>query len=246
MIVHVITNVHNERLLMPYFLRHYSPIADRIYVFDADSDDGTQEIVRECPNAHLIPWDCVGADDQRYMDLNNSAYIGLSRNAADWVFMVDADEFIYHPDLIGTLRQYRECDITIIVPEGFEMVSDHFPTTDGQIYDEVRRGIPGNSETKPCLFNPAMTMGFGAGKHNCEPGYPQPYDRARLATDSGIRMLHMSFLGLKHRQDRVAIRRSRLTQNNIDRGWGTDYLYVTDDEIAAQHAAMMAGAKEIV
>ena len=169
MIVHVITNVHNEAALMPYFLRHYASFADRIFVYDAGSDDGTREMVQQCPKAELIDWDCAEVNDERYMAINNSAYIEHSRGVADWVIMADADEFVYYDHPAGSLSEFLgrcQCNgYNVLTPQGFNMVSDAFPSTDGQIYAEVKRGVAHYAESKPCIFHPGLTMHFEVGKH---------------------------------------------------------------------------------
>ncbi len=217
MIVHVITNVHNEALMMPYFLRHYESFADRIFVYDAGSDDGTRELVHACPKATLIDWDCPGVNDEIYMALNNSAYIDHSRGVADWVIMADADEFVYHSDILGVLDRYSEQGVNVAVPRGFNMVHPTFPATQGQIYEEVKMGCPGDSESKPCVFDPILTMNFGAGKHHAS---PQPAGLVTYADDGALLMLHQAFLGLQFRLDRMAARKARMSQTNIERGWG--------------------------
>jgi len=228
MVVHVITNVHNEGLLMPYFLRHYASFADRIFVYDAGSDDGPREMVTGCPGAQLIDWECPDINELRYMELNNSAYVEHSQGVADWVMMVDADEFVYHPEILQRLEVYREGGFTIVVPTGYNMVSDHFPTTPGQIYEEIRMGNPHPPESKPCVFRPDLTMNFGAGKHHAS---PEPTERASYAP-AELKMLHQVYLGLQYRQDRIAARGRRMSQTNIDREWG---LYCLEPpEVAAE------------
>lgn len=242
MIVHVITNVHNEALLMHYFLRHYTSVADRIFVYDAGSDDGTRDMVAACPKAELIDWDCPGVNDELYMALNNSAYVQHSREVADWVIMADADEFVYHPNLRDVLADYQANGINVAVPRGFNMVAETFPTTQGQIYEEVKMGCPGESESKPCVFDPILTMNFGAGKHHAN---PQPAGLVTYAKDGALLMLHQAFLGLQFRLDRMAARKARMSQTNIERGWGL-YNLDTPEQIKAQCAGVLSIAKQVI
>ena len=57
-----------------------------------------------------------------------------SRKKADWVIICSMDEHLYHPDLLGYLKQCQEAGITAILPaEGYQMVSDSFPDSDERL-----------------------------------------------------------------------------------------------------------------
>src|ERR1700722_20355846 len=43
--IHVYSICWNERRMIEYFLRHYETFAERIVIYDDDSDDGTKEIL---------------------------------------------------------------------------------------------------------------------------------------------------------------------------------------------------------
>ncbi|MCE5199805.1 glycosyltransferase family 2 protein [bacterium] len=242
MIIHVITNVHNEAQIMPYFLRHYASFADRIFVYDAGSDDGTREIVSSCPKAELIDWECDGVNDAVYMQLNNSAYIHHSRGVADWVIMADADEFIYHPAILEVLRHYQKTGTNLTVPQGYNMVSDVFPTTKGQIYEEVVRGCIHDPESKPCVFNPNLTMNFGAGKHDAR---PEPTNQVKRGPFGELKLLHYAFLGLEFRQARIAARGRRMSQVNIDNKWGL-YNFSTPEQIEQEFRIIQELAYQVI
>ena len=43
--IDVYTILRNERIILPYFLRHYGSFADCLVVYDDRSDDGSRELL---------------------------------------------------------------------------------------------------------------------------------------------------------------------------------------------------------
>ncbi len=157
---------HNEERILPYALRHASTFSSKIVVHDGESTDKTRSIA-ESFGATVIPWNTGGQiNDQLLTELKNTAWLGTD---ADWVGFVDADEFIYFPmGLFPTLDAYTANLVPIVKTHGFEMLSDVYPTTKGQIYDEIKMG--GRDDKwygKPCLWSPKLvkTTAFAAGAH---------------------------------------------------------------------------------
>ena len=87
-----LTMVYDEALILPYFLRHYE-YADEIHVlYETDSTDSTLDILQHSPN--VIIKNCHiegGLDDQEKANIINETLHGIK---ADWVLVVDPDEFI--------------------------------------------------------------------------------------------------------------------------------------------------------
>lgn len=161
---------YNESEILGYMLRHWQTFSDTIIVHDGGSTDGSQDIAR-LYGATVRPWDTKGQlNDEMAMELKNECWKGTE---ADWVICVDADELVYFPrgarDTLGT---YSRMGAAVIKPHGFDMYSETFPTTDGQIYEEVRMGAPSDKwYAKPILFSPRKVMesGFGIGAHESRP-----------------------------------------------------------------------------
>jgi len=65
----VITLCYNEEVILPFFIRHYEQVADRIICYDGGSTDRTREIIAACPIAELRELNTGGqVDDGRMFE----------------------------------------------------------------------------------------------------------------------------------------------------------------------------------
>ncbi len=164
--VHIVA--FNESRIIGYTLKHYAQFCSKMIVHDGLSTDSTRVIaqkygaeVRDFDTKHQI-------NDTLLTALKQESWKGTT---ADWVIFVDADELVYFP--IGaenSFPAYEASNIAVVKPYGYEMVSDVYPTTDGQIYDEVKfGGVDNRWYAKPCIWNPRLvkTLMFSAGAHEC-------------------------------------------------------------------------------
>ena len=207
--IDVYSNMYNEERMLPYWLRHYETIADRIFVWDDYSNDSTRKILKKHPKVTILLKGKVGQDNDYNSEVLYPQYEQYSRGVSDWVIVVDADEFIYHPNLRKILKELREDDAEVIQCKGFDMISDKFPTTDGQIYDEIKMGIESNLMTKWAIHSPDIHLRYRRGRHG------RPHDernwkhtRYRYA---GIKLLHYRYLGKEYTEQRD---RSLITGKN--------------------------------
>lgn len=155
--------------MLDYYLRHYSQFCDKIIFYDNESTDRSREIIESYANTEIRTYKTDGKlSDQAYKDLKTSS-IQDARGNADYVIISDCDEFIYHPNirkfLSDTLNKY-----SVYYPAGFQMASQTFPTTKGQIYHEVDRGEPTPWYAKPMLINPNLVgdLSYVDGCHEFE------------------------------------------------------------------------------
>ena len=161
--------IWNEEKMLDYYLRHYSQFCDKIIFYDNESTDRSREIIESYANTEIRTYKTDGKlSDQAYKDLKTSS-IQDARGNADYVIISDCDEFIYHPNirkfLSDTLQKY-----SVYYPAGFQMASQSFPTTKGQIYHEVDRGEPSPWYAKPMLINPNLVgdLSYVDGCHEFE------------------------------------------------------------------------------
>lgn len=202
---------NNEERLMPYVMRHYSQFA-KVIILESNCTDRTVEIAHS-HGAEIWNYDVADEiDDAWFTKLKNNCW---KDSCADWVMVADADEFIYHPNIREILRRTRS---TIIQPRFYNMYSRNFPTTSGQIYEEVRRGVEQVSpKAKMNIFRPIAIkdIEYYPGCHEAF-----PHGRVRINTESGIKTLHMRNLSKDFIIDRNLRARKRNSEINRANGWG--------------------------
>jgi hypothetical protein len=165
--VEVHTLRYGDAWLVPYVIKHYLTYATKLVIHDAG---GGEWPIPDDPRIHVIPWDCHEVNDLKYAELRNNCWKG---STADWCVVADLDELIYFPEgAEKSLGAYTRMGAAVIRPHGFEMFSETYPTTGGQIYDEIKMGAPDDKwYAKPILFNPKLVsdMRLGMGSHEADP-----------------------------------------------------------------------------
>lgn len=179
----------DEKKIVGYFLRHYCTFCDKIIIYDGGSTDGTREEIAACPKAELRNWPgSEGIVDDEFMAFANEQWreaIGKT----EWVAWVDLDEFLYCPNITQVLQRYLETGVNIPQIGGYTMVSRHFPTTDGQIYDEIKTGFPDGVWDKKAIFRENMI--WNVGRHSIN----HPALRIVSSEYPEIKLLHYRALG---------------------------------------------------
>lgn len=213
--------VRDEAPILPYFLRHYTPWVERLIFYDDHSTDGTRGLIQGCSAAELRDWPGThGIVDDEFTQFANEQW-KEARGHVDWIIWCDADEFLYHPDIIGVLEHYIRTGVELPRIAGYTMVSDRFPTTPGQIHDEIKTGF-----FDPCWCKNAIFRGdihWNVGRHSVNLGKFTP----RMSRDADIKLLHYRCLGLEYLKARHARNwarvpdycRSRNYGNNCSPGW---------------------------
>jgi glycosyltransferase involved in cell wall biosynthesis len=212
---------HNDAEILPYTLRHYRTFADSIIVHDSRGTDGTRDIA-VANGAKVVDWPITELDD---IDIARMKSICWRGTTADWVIVADADELIYFPETVGvTLRAYLDQGLAVVKPYGWEMTCEQYPTTELQIYHEVKMGARDDYwYAKPILFRPARvdSINFDVGAHSAEVIDDQ---YAHLQIDRNWPFAHPPTYLLHFHQigpiERIARRydetRLRLSQRNVD------------------------------
>jgi len=66
---------------------------------------------------------------------------------ADWVYWPDADEIMVGKDVRGRLDFHLAAGDWIVRSPEWQMISDKFPTTTGQIYEKSTRAFTSSRES---------------------------------------------------------------------------------------------------
>jgi glycosyltransferase involved in cell wall biosynthesis len=202
---------HNEERLLPYAIRHYQQFSD-VTILENNSTDASKTIAAAM-KAYV--WDINTPDE-----INNTWYLQAKNNcwklsSADWVIVADTDELVYHPHLLALLET---TDATIIEPEMWNMYSEKFPDTKGQIIEQVNKGLRAPN-SKCVMFRPSALseMNYAAGCHSCH-----PIGIIKKET-LGIKILHMRHLSVQYTLERNRYLNSRLSEFNKSQGWSWHY-----------------------
>jgi hypothetical protein len=226
--LHVYTFNWNERPLVPFFLRHWSQVAEKIVVLDHHSDDGSAEMLLAA-GCTVRPYGSpgryvIGEQDAARQNCWHEVR-GEARALAappTWVAVVDFDEFLWHPDLGRFLDHATAEGHSVLRPVGFEMMSDTFPDASGRpLTAQVRRGFRHFQYCKPCLFRPdrVASMRFASGAHSANPvdadGQPVP-----ITDVSDLKLLHYRRLSFDHYLSRSRAQLARLDPSELAAGRG--------------------------
>jgi hypothetical protein len=209
--------------MLPHFFKHYDNIADEYFIFDNDSTDNSLSILRSHPKVNVNRFEIQGGSLIQSALEQFNHFWKQSRGKADWVIVCDIDEHLYHPDFRKYLQECTSGGITLIVPEGYEMVSDTFPDSDRPLYESIKYGVKdGLFFDKPQIFNPGeiIEMNFTAGRHSAA-----PTGRVVAPPNKEVLLLHYKYIGFNYLNSRMSELKTGLRINDIANRWGIQYLW---------------------
>jgi hypothetical protein len=228
-----------------------------VVIFDSSTDPEASKEMARFANVVRVPHSEVPSNDGGLMSeaillrIRNEAY-KASRGSADWVVIADIDEFVYHPDFLGRLRTHHAAGVSVIEAQGFEMVSDRAPSGSRQIFEQITRGFLNPYYSKCAVFRPFVDIRYSPGCHSCTPSGPGVV----FARDASIKLLHYRFLGQDYFTAKYLARQSRLSKENLDRGWATHLtvpgpagsraLYPTDSQRLKERYAQILSQQHVV
>jgi glycosyltransferase involved in cell wall biosynthesis len=231
----------NEERMIPFFLRHYEPIADRIVIFDDGSSDRSIELWQQSAKVELRQLEQGESSNVTTLMEMNRCW-KESRGHADWVIIADIDEFIYHPRLRDYLAECTTNAFTILQPIGIDMISADFPNRDSDLTKTVRRGVPLRFMDKPAIFDPNAIeeMNYEVGRHEAS-----PLGRVVFPPTRQVKLLHYKHLGAEYLVARTKQLRGRKTQLDRDRAWGV-HLERSPEELQTSLAILLERAREVI
>ena len=230
--IHLIAPCFNEERLLPYFLKYYGQFCDLITIYDDNSTDKSVEIIKSFPKTEVIQQNTglVGKfDDTNVLRIKNEKY-KVDREY-DWVIIVDIDEFLYHPDLLKKLEEYKNSNVTIPLTTGYDMYTKVFPSEDKQIHEIVQSGRLAENHSKKVIFNPKfIDINYTIGCHTCN-----PYGQVGYSLDNELKILHYVYLSHEYMTKKRKGIFDRLCDENKVVGYGThngtkDYAGMNEEE----------------
>ena len=219
--IHAYIIAYNEEKLLPFTLDYYSTFCEKIFINDNYSTDSSDEIYKKYDKVIVRKFDTQSTQDEIITrDLKSGEYKKYSRNSdVDWVMTPDCDEFIYHPNLIEILTEYKEKGITVAKTSGHEMVSLTFPEYDGELLTtKIKIGsekMPNLS--KSIIFNPNIDIDFAPGAHSFTS------NNAILSPNDDLKILHYKCLSKEYVIEIYKERFKRLSQSSRMNSWNVHY-----------------------
>lgn len=213
--IHVYVPCYNEEALVPYFLRHYA-FAERIFVFDNYSDDRTVELFQADPRVVLERVDTGGVYKERFlMEVKNERW-KQSRGSAEWVIVVDTDEFLYHQNLPHFFENVTRGGYDIVKAYGWEMASREFPGDYTRpLIEQVRHGVFRSRACKASLFRPTIEdINYVAGCHWENP----TGQHVSMLRSGSLFLLHYKHLGWEYYRDKTFRNARRIDRQEVAQG----------------------------
>lgn len=235
-LVEVFATCYNEEIILPYFLKHYSQFTTKITVYDNMSTDNSVNIMKSY-GVNVIPFDTKNKfEESRLMDIRNNCW---KKSNAKWVIVCDCDELIYNTNLVNILKNINA---THIITEGYQMMSEVLPSTNGQIYDEIKQGFLIPDYSKPCVFKPneIKEINFAPGSHTAK-----PTGNVVSVNNSGLKLLHYKYINrsiLINKYKNYAIRQSEEMKK---KGWG-NYQQWTESILNNQFDTWFKQCKNVI
>lgn len=210
----------NEAKLVPYVMDYWKE-ADKIYLYDNGSTDGSVELLSKYPNVEVIPFSTGGFVDEFALTHMRNTQWQRSKESADWIAVCDFDEVPYAPDgLKATLERHSGALRTKM----HQIVCDYFPEYNPNLLLHQNKGIryyDKDTHFDKTLLFPVKNLNvinFTLGSHNCHPNilieqYP-----------ADISILHLKYLG----KDYILEKSRRLYENlrpDIKAAGGIDWHY---------------------
>jgi hypothetical protein len=219
MIIHAHILAWNEEQILPYTLDHYSSFCDQIFIHDNMSTDDSMEIYKKYPRVTVLKWSSNDEiNELNYVQIKSNAYKQYSRDA-DWVIVCDCDEFLYHPDLMRILAEYKVQGVTVPKIDGHDMVAEVFPEYDGQpLTSKVKIGSDVYAPMcKNIIFDPSLDVQYGIGGHSFR-AFGTVHSQ-----NADLKLLHYKFLGKDYVKKLYISRAKRLSDFNKQNKFGEHY-----------------------
>jgi hypothetical protein len=238
--VHLHAMCWNEARMIPYFFRHYNEIVDKFFIWDNGSTDGSPELLKGDERVLVMNWAVTGDSFVDTARILTDHFWKPSRGAADWVFVVEMDEHLFHPEMRAHLQRCRRDGATAVRVVGYDMVAKQFPTEDRPLWQSVTGGIRYPGLDKMAIFDPnaIAETNHKPGRHSSEP-------TGRVVWENrSVLLLHYKRLGVDYICARNDVLRTGLRPRDIGEKFGVHYA-ASREEVEAEHRIFLRMAMPV-
>jgi len=233
MLIKAVCMAYNEEFLMPFFLRHYRYLDEIRLVVDADTNDLTREIARQFGNVVMEEFQFpAGMDDILKRDKLTATARSMQ---TDWLYVLDADEFIFPPGLEDPRSFLARQTANVVVArmwQVFRHITDKpldpmsEPIVLQRRHGDPNRDSPDNAQyQKPIVLKLPLDFRMCLGNHDI--------------TGTGLVFAEEHFDGAHWAhadpkfviERRIKNRRDRQSQRNLQLGLTSQHHHVTEEEI---------------
>lgn len=210
----------NEETRLPWYLEHYGPLVDGIYLYDNFSSDRSKAIAMAHPKVTLRYYGSPELNNENMRLMKNNCW---KKSRADWIIVADVDELLFHPDLRKLLET---TEATVLqVGEAWDIISREIP----EDWHAMRQVAPAPFYRKCFIFRRPQIkeINYGHGAHHAD-----PKGQVRLESPPELLMLHYQFIGEARLVDRYMSNKARRSALDRQRGWGIHYDITVDEALA--------------
>jgi len=242
--IHVHALCWNERTMLPYFLAHYRRFAERIFLWDNESTDGSREWARQFPAVTVRTFPGAEINEDRYIAVKREAADLSLSLGADWTIVVDCDELLYHPRLVDVLAGYMAAGVEVPQVRGYQYVWPEMPPTAGFDVGTMTHGSPAWGYGKFCCFRSYCDVPMAPGCHETDEIKAEVFRRFKSTETPELALWHVKWLSVDYVLRRHALLRTRAAAN-IARGYGIQYGF-PEERTRADAAAIMANLQPVI
>jgi hypothetical protein len=228
--IQVISFWYNEEFLAPFFFKHYS-FADHIRLLvDADTNDGTLGLISKQPGVtyRLVRFK-DGMNTQVKQDMIHAAY---RESDADWVVLVDADEFI-KPGHFRLLSDAVGDVFNVNLYQVYRHRFDRDLTPDLPTLAQRRHGDPNITSGVNALYRKPIVARTGLN-FTWSPGCHRIYGSTLKIDPRPMVGAHWAMADPCFCIDRRLSRRARISAYNRKRGMSWHNAKVTRESLLAE------------